>query len=178
MSSFSLFDSSLDGVKILSCPFSSDLRGTFVKTFHAQFFLDLGISFTPAESFISTSDFGVIRGMHYQSSSYAHDKLIFCICGKVLDVIVDIRPESPQFNKPISFELNSEESCAVFIPKGYAHGFLSLSPHSSLLYLTSTVHNPLYDCGVLWSSIDFKWPVTTPILSERDRKHPSIDSLK
>ena len=147
MSNFSAQETSLEGVKILRCPYTSDLRGSFVKTYHAEIFSNLGISFSPAESFITTSGLGVIRGMHYQSDIHAHDKLVYCLAGKILDVIVDIRSSKSQFNRPISITLDSKHNCAVFIPKGYAHGFLSQCENSVLLYQTSKVHSPKNDKG-------------------------------
>ena len=177
MSQFLVSETPLDGVKVLTCQSSIDLRGSFVKTYHKNYFSELGIGFTPAETFISSSQFGVVRGMHYQDSAYAHDKIVFCVTGKILDVIVDIRPASPQFNRPISIPLDSRTPHLIFIPKGYAHGFLSQSSETVLLYQTSTVHNPQNDKGILWSSIDFDWPVVNPILSVRDQSHPVINSL-
>ena len=116
--------------------------------------------------------------MHYQCSTHAHDKLVFCITGKILDVIVDIRPDSPQFNRPISISLDASIPRAIFISKGYAHGFLSQSDNTTLLYQTSTVHNPRNDKGILWSSINFDWPISNPVLSERDKSHPVINILQ
>jgi dTDP-4-dehydrorhamnose 3,5-epimerase-like enzyme len=92
----------------------------------------------------------------------------------VLDVVVDVRPESPQFNKPYAVELTETSNMALLIAEGYAHGFLALADDSWMLYSTSTVHCPALDRGVLWNSIAFDWPITHPLLSERDGRHPSI----
>ena len=115
--------------------------------------------------------------MHYQAGASAHDKLVCCLKGRVLDVVVDIRPESPVFNQPVSIELSQHLNNVLFIPQGYGHGFLSLEDDSWILYSTSTVYDKDMDCGVLWSSIDFDWPVNDPILSHRDTLHPSIEDL-
>jgi dTDP-4-dehydrorhamnose 3,5-epimerase len=112
--------------------------------------------------------------MHFQVKNSAQQKLVTCPVGKVLDVIVDVRIESPYFNKPISIELGEKEPLAILIGKGYAHGFLSLTDNSFMQYLTSTVHSPAHDKGVLWSSIDFNWPTDSPKISNRDSNHPAI----
>jgi dTDP-4-dehydrorhamnose 3,5-epimerase len=116
--------------------------------------------------------------MHFQVDEAAHEKLVYCVCGHVLDVVVDIRPDSPSFNKPAFVHLRADDSFALFVGKGYAHGFLSLKDDSLMIYQTSTVYNPALDKGVLWSSIDFDWPISSPILSARDLSHPSISDSK
>ena len=115
--------------------------------------------------------------MHFQVGEAAHDKLVSCIKGQVLDVVVDVRPESPHFNKPFAVEISDSSNTALLIGKGYAHGFLTLAEDSWMLYTTSTVHCPSLDRGVLWSSIAFDWPSTKPLISERDGLHPSIQEL-
>ena len=135
---------------------------------------DQGIEFQPAESFLTRSRLGAVRGMHFQIGSAAHHKLIKCTRGRVLDVVVDVRPSSPHFNQPFGLELSEKDNKALLIGKNYAHGFLALEEDSWMLYSTSTVHNPLLDRGVLWSSISFDWPIKNPILSIRDQHHPYI----
>lgn len=116
--------------------------------------------------------------MHFQVGKAAHDKLVCCLRGHVLDVVLDIRPgsPSPHFNQPVSIELSESEPTALLIGQGYAHGFLALEDESWMPYNTSTVHQPELDRGVLWSSIDFDWPHQHPRLSQRDQQHPSIHS--
>jgi dTDP-4-dehydrorhamnose 3,5-epimerase len=171
---FSIEDQPLPGVYVLNMPRFDDDRGIFLKTFHAKAFATLGIPFEPAEQFITCSGLNVLRGMHYQVEEAAHLKLVTCPIGRILDVVVDIRPESDQFNQPFSIELNSRQPRALLIDKGYAHGFLTIEDQSWVQYLTSTVHDPDRDRGVHWASIDFDWPVKTPAISKRDSSHPSI----
>ena len=168
----------LPGVYILQNFFNNDERGFFSKIFNEDSFNNIGLDFKPKEHFFTTSKQDVIRGMHFQVGSSAQDKLIFCTQGSFVDVIVDVRKGSPSFNKPFSIELFAEDSKSIFIKKGYAHGFLSNTKLSSIHYLTSTIHNPLNDKGVLWKSIDFEWPIKNPILSRRDLNHPSINEVK
>jgi dTDP-4-dehydrorhamnose 3,5-epimerase len=174
MADLQILDEPLPGVYVLDCPHYQDHRGDFTKVFHAEALLSLGISFTPAESFLTRSKAGVLRGMHFQIGEAAHLKLVACPKGRVLDVVVDVRPESPNFNKPFAMELTEHKNTALLIAKGYAHGFLALEEDSWMLYFTSTVHCPALDRGVLWSSIAFDWPLVGPGLSARDSSHPPI----
>lgn len=174
MADLRVSDQPLPGVFLLECPQSNDQRGDLTKFFHRDALLSQGIVFTPAESFLTRSKAGVLRGMHFQVGIAAYDKLVSCIKGRVLDVVVDVRPESPHFNKPFAIELSEVSPTALLIGKGYAHGFFTLHDDSWLLYSTTTVHCPALDRGVLWRSIAFDWPCQDPLLSERDRQHPSI----
>jgi dTDP-4-dehydrorhamnose 3,5-epimerase len=178
MSELSIIEQLLPGVTLLQCPHYTDHRGDFTKLFHADAFSALGLPFIPAESFLTRSKAGVIRGMHFQVGESAHDKLVCCPKGRVLDVVVDVRPESEHFNKPVAFELSEHSNTALLIGQGYGHGFLALGEDSWMLYSTTTVHNPALDRGVLWSSIDFDWPVQQPVISERDRQHPPIKAVR
>lgn len=164
----------LPGVFVLECPYFPDHRGDFTKLFHYDALLAQGIDFKPAESFLTRSNAGVLRGMHFQVGKAAHVKLVSCIKGKVLDVVVDVRPESVHFNKPIAVELSETANTALLIGKGYAHGFLTVGAESWMLYSTTTVHCPSLDRGVRWNSIAFDWPIDQPLLSERDGVHPPI----
>lgn len=164
----------LPGVYVLDCPYFPDQRGDFTKLFHAEALHANGIAFTPAESFLTRSKAGVLRGMHFQVGEAAHDKLVTCIKGQVLDVVVDVRPESPHFNKPFAVDISDSSHTVLLIGKGYAHGFLTLAADSWMLYLTSTVHCPSLDRGILWSSIAFDWPIDEPTLSHRDASHPHL----
>ena len=178
MADLQILDQPLPGVYVLDCPHYQDHRGDFIKLFHADDLLAQGISFTPAESFLTRSKAGVLRGMHFQVGEAAHIKLVACPKGRVLDVVVDVRPESPNFNKPFAIELAEHSNTALLIAKGYAHGFLALDDDSWMLYFTSTVHCPAMDRGVLWSSIAIDWPNGQIKLSGRDELHQPIEELR
>ena len=178
MNDFAIVDEPLPGVVIFNCPHYRDIRGSFIKHFCSDYFQSQGIFFHPAESFLTRSRANVIRGMHFQVGEAAHEKLIFCPKGRVLDVVVCICPKSPHFNKPISVELSEHRDIGLIIGKGYGHGFLSLDDDSWMMYSTTSVHCPSLDRGVLWSSINFDWPIQDPIISKRDRQHPLIGSLQ
>lgn len=168
----------LPGIFILNTIKFQDLRGNFFKIYNQDNFKKIGIKFNPKEYFFSSSKLNVIRGMHFQNGEFAHDKLVFCSYGKILDVIVDVRINSKYFNKPYSIELEGDPLKAIYISKGYAHGFLSLSNPSIVHYFTNKEYNPEADKGVLWDSINFRWPIAKPLISERDEKHLNIDDIK
>ena len=173
-----IIDRPLSGVVLLQCPRYADHRGDLTKLYHANTLAALGLTFRPVESFITRSKAGVVRGMHFQINEAAHDKLVFCPKGRVLDVVVDIRPESPEFNKPVALELSEDNNMALLIGKGYAHGFLAKNDDSWMIYSTTTVHNQSLDRGVLWSSINFDWGIESPTISKRDLQHPKIEELE
>jgi dTDP-4-dehydrorhamnose 3,5-epimerase len=163
----------LPGLFVLRPRIFTDHRGAFIKTYHRDLFRDLGIAFTPAEEFFSTSRRNVVRGMHFQTPPAAHDKLVYCVAGSVLDVVVDLR-KGADYGRVFSQPLDETRREMLFIPQGCAHGFLAVSESATLVYQTATVHTPACDGGVLWSSLDFDWPVTAPILSERDQAFPKV----
>lgn len=170
-----LISEPLPGVFVIQSEPYCDVRGLFHKSFHAPAIEAItGITFPPVEAFSTTSFRNVIRGMHYQEADSAHEKLVTCTHGRVLDVVVDVRHTSPYFNQPYAIELSPKSGTTLLIGKPYAHGFLALENNSIVSYCTTSVHNPSRDTGVLWSSIDFTWPVEHPIVSERDAKLRSI----
>lgn len=154
-----------------------DDRGGFCKLFQASAMGEvLGPRPATTEQYVSTSNAGVVRGIHFQLPPADHEKFVYCLDGAALDVIVDLRKGSPTEGKVASIRLDppSENGVTgVFIPRGCGHGFLSLKDQTVLLYSVSTEYAPLLDSGVLWSSIDFDWPSSDPIISDRDRSFPS-----
>ena len=171
-----LIDEPLPGIKILQPFVFEDTRGTFVKPFHEEQLAAQGIHMNIREEFYSNSVAWVLRGMHFQLPPHAHQKIVYCITGKVLDVLLDLRVKSPSYGMATSFVLSAENKHVVHIPVGFAHGFLSLEDNSCLVYKTDAAHSPTADCGVLWNSFGFEWPIPCdyqPAISERDRNHIS-----
>lgn len=171
---FQLIPTSLPGLQVIQPRIFSDRRGDFVKTFHAGLFHDLGLDFEPREEFFSTSARGVVRGMHFQRPPAAHAKMVYCIVGRVLDVVLDLRKSSPTFGRSCARELSAANREMLFIPVGFAHGFLALEDGATMVYQTSTVHSPAQDAGIVWNSFGFDWPVKSPQLSERDQQFPAL----
>lgn len=160
--------SPLKDVRVFIPEVSGDSRGEFVKTFHEEVFGDEGIHFDLREEFYSVSKKDVIRGMHFQTPPHAHSKLVICLAGGILDVLLDLRAGLPTYGQVWTVELTSENRNVLYIPEGIAHGFLSLSDHALVHYKTTAVYSPDHDTGVRWDSIDFTWPVKAPVLSLRD----------
>lgn len=106
--------------------------------------------------------------MHFQAPPQDHEKLVYVTSGEILDVILDLRKQSAGYGRFITLRL-SEYGSSVFIPKGCAHGFLALSDSATVVYNVTTVYDPKADQGIRWDSFGFDWPVTTPILSARDK---------
>ena len=164
-----LIPTSLPGCVELRPFFAEDERGTFVKTFHAKQFAEAGLKVEWVEEFYSSSRKGVIRGMHFQTPPYDHEKLVYCIQGRVLDVVVDLRRSQPTYGRYMAVELDSARGHGLMIPKGMAHGFLALTDDVIMAYKVTTVHNPIHDSGILWNSFGLDWGLTMPIMSLRDR---------
>ncbi len=169
-----LVPTELPGLQLIRPRIFRDARGSFVKTFQRDAFRELGLDFEPREEFFSSSSIGVLRGMHFQLPPVAHAKLVYCIAGRVLDVVLDLRKNSPAFGRSCARELNAASREMFFIPIGFAHGFLALEDNATMVYQTSTVHSPAHDAGVRWDSFGFDWPAKFPVLSERDKKFPAL----
>jgi dTDP-4-dehydrorhamnose 3,5-epimerase len=162
----------IPGVVLIAHQSRFDARGSFTKLFHPEDIgLEYGQAFPIRESFISWSEPGVLRGMHFQSPPFAHDKAVTCLTGEVLDVILDLRRSSPTYGQSVSFHLNGAAPATVWIPVGCAHGFAVLGKDRALLhYAVTAEHSPTNDLGVRWDSFGFKWPCATgSVISDRDR---------
>ena len=163
-----LISTPLPGVKLLQPFIHQDNRGDFVKSFHVGQLEEHDISLEIKEEFFSYSNSNVIRGFHFQNPPHAHAKLIYCIKGHVLDVVMDIRISSETYGQCAGIELSDENHYIMYIPVGFAHAFASLEESSCLVYKTDAVHVPIADAGILWSSVDFNWPFKNPDISIRD----------
>jgi dTDP-4-dehydrorhamnose 3,5-epimerase/CDP-3, 6-dideoxy-D-glycero-D-glycero-4-hexulose-5-epimerase len=167
-----------DGLFLFQPRIFTDDRGAFLKTFNTELFNGFGIEFEPQEEFFSLSAKNILRGMHFQLPPAAHAKLVYCVAGRVLDVVVDLRNNSKTFGRAFSRELNASNCELLFISKGFAHGFLALEDNSLMIYKTDTVYSPAQDAGILWNSFGFDWPMKNPILSARDKSFPSLHEFQ
>lgn len=149
-----------------------DERGFFQKTFNNEHFRN--IEFKLKEQYFSMSKKGVLRGFHFQTPPYECDKIVFCIKGSVLDVVIDLRKKSKTFLKCFSFSLSEEKPEILYIPKGYGHSFFGIKDENILVYNTDKVYSKSHDTGILWKSVDFKWPVKNPKVSSRDKSFKSL----
>ncbi len=167
----------LSEVKLIDFFNHSDHRGNFVKTFHDTNFKNNGIDFIVKESFYSTSSKNVLRGMHFHTEPFAHAKIVFCMHGSILDVAVDIRKNSPTFGKFTKAILSAENNQGLYIPKGFAHGFLTLTEIATTYYLVDGEYASNNDAGILYNSFGMEWPCNNIITNERDMQFPSIQNL-
>ena len=158
----------LSGACIITLPSTHDARGTFVKTFHESTLSKEGIDFKLCESYFSFSKKDVIRGMHFQLPPHHHSKIVFCPVGAILDVVLDLRKDSPTYGQYFANELSAQNHKAFFIPEGFAHGFKALTDDAMTYYLVSSEYNRHNDTGLRYDSIGFDWEVKDPIISERD----------
>lgn len=171
---FQLISTDFEGLKIINLKPLPDDRGWFLKTYHQEAFKTENLEYQFPESYISMSRKNVIRGMHLQRPPCDHVKMVRCQTGKILDVVVDLRTESSMYQKFFCTELSEENFQWLYIPKGFAHGFLTLSNSSVVEYKTSSLYSPDCDTGIRWNSFGMPWPAASPILSKRDKTLPSL----
>jgi len=168
----------LEGVFEIENKKFEDHRGLFVKTFHTDVFSESGLESDFKESFYSVSKKGVLRGMHFQLPPYDHAKLVYVTNGEILDVAVDIRKNSSTFGEFFSTNLSSKNVKSLYMAKGFAHGFLTMSDSATVVYLTSTIRSPEAESGIRWDSFGFDWlGVISPIISDRDSLLGELGSL-
>ena len=169
----------LDGVFEIQNSKFEDHRGSFVKTFNKDIFSENGLDYNFKESFYSVSKKNVLRGMHFQLPPHDHAKLVYVVDGDILDVALDIRQESPTYGDFFSTRLSSENAKSLYMAKGFAHGFLTLSKSATVVYLISTVHVPKYDDGIHWDGFGFDWNgVKNPITSNRDSSFNALSEFR
>jgi len=147
---------------------AKDDRGSFVKTFHQAVFTEHGLTTQFAEEYYTCSRKRVMRGLHFQRPPMDHIKLVYCVSGRVLDAVVDLRIGSPSYGRPFTFELSADRANMLYLPAGLAHGFYVLSENAVLMYKVTTVYAPQHDSGILWNSVGIPWPDSAPIISPRD----------
>ncbi len=171
----------IDGPVIIQPSVFSDDRGFFMETYSKKVFTENGIDIEFVQDNHSKSTKGVLRGLHFQKPPFAQDKLVRCTRGEVLDVAVDIRPNSPTFGQYESVLLSEENKTIFFIPKGFAHGFLVLSDIAEFQYKCSNFYNKESEGGLLYSDpqIAIDWTLTEGLnLSDKDKLHPTLSQAK
>lgn len=170
----------LEGVLIIEPDVFADERGFFMETFHEKRYQEVvGSAMHFVQDNFSVSKKGVLRGLHYQAPPFGQGKLIQVLHGRVLDVAMDIRFGSPTYGQHVMVELSGENHRQLFIPEGFAHGVLTLEDDTIFSYKCTNVYSKEHDRGVLWSdpSLGIAWDTETPIVSEKDQKHPLLADL-
>ena len=165
-------DMSLKGCKYGRLNTSIDTRGEFTKVFQLSEIKKHFTEFEVAESYLTKSQPGVLRGMHLQLPPDDHEKIVICLKGHIIDVVLELRNDEDYGNHD-SISLSDNSQNVIIVPKGVAHGFYAYEA-TTLLYLVSTQHAPKNDKGVKWDSFGCNWPTKKPILSERDTRFPSL----
>lgn len=156
-----------------------DLRGFFMETYKRSLYKANGIDIDFVQDNYSYSMRNTLRGLHYQTEPAAQGKLVRCSLGKILDVAVDIRPGSQTFGKWASAVIDDESCNMIYIPPGFAHGFLVVSRSAHVHYKTTAEYDPACDRGIRWDDpyIGITWPVESPILSDKDRDLPYLGHI-
>lgn len=174
-----IIDTAFPEVKVLVPRRFGDARGVFCETWSARKLESLGIraAFVQDNHSISRHK-GTVRGLHYQLPPFAQDKLVRVVRGSVLDVAVDIRRGSPTFGKFVADVLSLENWKQMWVPAGFAHGFVTLEDDSEVIYKVTNYYAPQHDRGILWNDPDIAVPwgveAAAAILSDKDRKHPKL----
>jgi dTDP-4-dehydrorhamnose 3,5-epimerase len=172
-------ETSLPGAYLVDLVPSSDVRGFFARTYSPQEFAAQGLGPELRECSVSyNARKATLRGMHYQIAPHEEHKLVRCTGGAVFDVIVDLRPASSHYRRWFGTEINAENRRAMFIPPGFAHGFITLTDHSEVLYMISIAHSPSHARGVRWNdpSLGIEWPLQPRVIAPRDAEYPLLDA--
>lgn len=171
----------LAGATIIDVERREDTRGYFCRTYCQREFAAQGLPTGMVQASMSlTRKAGTLRGMHYQATPHAEDKLVCCVHGAIWDAIVDVRPESPTYCKWIGVELSQDNGRMLLVPKGFAHGFVTLTPDAAVSYQMSEFYLPGADRGTRHDDPAFgiKWPVTVMDMSDKDRGWPDFKREK
>lgn len=159
------------GVHVVDIEARRDERGFFGRIFCPAEFAGAGIAFVPSQMNLSRSiEAGTLRGLHFQRAPHAEDKLVRCVRGRVFDVALDLRPDSPTFGAWEGIELDETSGRALLVPKGCAHGFMTLQGDSDVLYVTSHPYTASHEGCVRWDDPQFAiaWPASPRVISPRD----------
>jgi len=164
-------ETKLKGAFVIEREPSIDFRGNFARVFCADELKKQGLNFQMVQSNISfTAKKETIRGMHYQVEGGEEDKIVTCLKGRILDVIIDLRRDSETFSRYLMFELFESDNKMLYVPRGFAHGFLTLEDNCQVLYFVSNFYNPTQERRIRWNDpfFNIKWPIENPIISEKD----------
>lgn len=171
-------ETSLPGVYLIEPTVHKDMRGFFFESYHDMKFAELGIKERFVQDNHAKSVKNTLRGLHYQITR-PQAKLCRVIQGEVLDVVVDVRPRSPHFGKWTSAVLSAENKLQMYVPMGFAHGYVVFSEAAEFLYKCSDFYYPELERGVAWNDpeIGVNWRIENPILSARDQKSPRLSEI-
>ena len=168
-------DTEIPDIALIEPEVHGDERGFMVETFRAEVWRDLGADAGFVQENHSRSGAGILRGIHFQTSP-GQAKLVRCPRGRIWDVVVDLRRDSPTYRRWEGHELDDESHRQLFVPVGFGHGFCVLSDEADVTYKLSSYYDPATEAGIAWNDPDvgIEWPVADPVLSERDRAAPRL----
>jgi dTDP-4-dehydrorhamnose 3,5-epimerase len=172
-------ESPLPGAFLIDLAPIADERGFFARAYCAEEFAARGLGTELRQCSVShNTRKGTLRGLHYQRAPHEEHKLVRCTSGAIFDVIVDIRPQSPNYRRWFGSDLTAENRRSLFIPAGFAHGFITLSDDTEVYYMISVPHAPEYGQGFRWSDPAFgiEWPLAPRVISARDAAYPLLDA--
>jgi dTDP-4-dehydrorhamnose 3,5-epimerase len=170
-------ETELPGAYIIDVVRMTDERGFFSRTWCKDEFAAHGIGLPPMQANSSSNPTkGTLRGMHYQVAPHEESKLIRCTRGAIYDVIVDLREDSPTFGQWLGVELTADNFRQLFVPGGFAHGFLTLTENTDVTYQVSAMYTPGAERGLRWDdpAIGIEWPAIPQLISAKDRSHPNF----
>lgn len=173
------FESFLNGVLLIKPHVHQDHRGHFFESFRQDSLHAMGVELNFIQDNQSLSNAGILRGLHYQAPPHAQGKLVRVIKGAVRDVVVDIRTQSPSYGQFAAFELSEENFHALYVPPGFAHGFLTLRDHTIFTYKCTDYYHPETEGGIRWNcpELNIPWQIENPILSDKDQKQPLFNDF-
>ncbi|KAA3633178.1 MAG: dTDP-4-dehydrorhamnose 3,5-epimerase [Proteobacteria bacterium] len=173
---FNFSATEIDGPILVTPRVFNDSRGHFFESYKRSEFVSGGIADAFVQTNASSSARNVVRGLHYQLPPHGQAKLVRCVRGAIFDVAVDIRRRSATFGRWVAQELSEENRAMLYVPEGFAHGFLALSDGAEVNYMVSAEYHPESERGVAWDDpvIAIDWPVDQPLLSEKDRVFPRL----
>ena len=171
-------ETEIQGVFLIENLLFQDERGKFIKIYQKSIFNEMGLKFDLKESFFSISALGVIRGLHFQFPPFTQEKLVYVPKGRIMDIVLDIRVNSPSYNKHIVVELSEENGYSIYIPTGCAHGFQCLENDTITVYSQGAEYEPSADGGINPLSLDIEWPIKEYILSQKDRNFKHITDFE
>lgn len=171
----------LSGAYIIQLEKREDSRGFFARTFCANEMTDHGLESKIVQTNMSrTMKKGTVRGMHFQTAPHQETKLVRCTRGSIYDVIIDIRPDSPTYKQWIGVELSAQNHTMLFVPRDFAHGFITLEDDCEVMYEVSEFYSPGFEGGIRYNdpAINIAWPIPVSDVSEKDAAHPDFKEIK
>ncbi len=166
----------IDGVILIEPRVFDDGRGFFIEAYKKPEFVEAGIDQEFVQDNHSRSMRGVLRGLHFQKPPFAQGKLLRAVRGEIFDVAIDIRRDSSSYGKWVSVILSEDNKKMLYVPEGFAHGFMVISDMAEVMYKTTSIYSRESEAGIIWNDLDLgiNWPLDEVILSERDRNWPTL----